>query len=32
LTAEYLMSSEERPCCMEFIQPFAHSSVRLFSS
>jgi hypothetical protein len=31
-TAENLMFSQERPCFMEFIPPFAHSSARLFSS
>ena len=31
LTAENLMPSQERPCFMKFIPPFAHSSVRLFS-
>ena len=32
LTAEILMSSQERPCFMTFIPPFAHYSVRLFRS
>ena len=32
LTAENLMPSQKRPWFMEFIPPFTHSSVKLFSS